>query len=454
MKIKSCGWRTPASSLGQRSWGQFAPRWHHKLKTRMVGEGTSGIYDYMEHITNEASFEAFRRKESDPLLSIEALPENSSFLNFSAFAKDFPENFFALVSHLRPEFQELCIEYYVLHKSQAFLGKAHGFIQTRTWQNLRILEQAIGALILLGTDPSEFVLRPILAKAGLETTSHGSLTAMIVLYAKRRDYACVAKAFGAPAPSIRKIFRPIINKLLADKDVNAVAVGAYLRSLTHQASLSHAGLSKSSQSRLRRVRSMRFSAPPSENSPLISFGATAALKENPWCMLEISSEHRMSQIRPLILAQGKRIFKKKPAQVFAPLTADGELAFGYIFARSTSVSLIRALTRIRGISEISAIYNDEGAFQHAVTVPNSEVQSMIESHHVEEPLPVKLNNFVRIETGPAIHYCGTVIEVNAKSVVVEVKFPTGRRFLVSAAPSSVTLLPSAPVHHRMFWGIN
>jgi transcription antitermination factor NusG len=423
----------------------------------MKGDDTSGTESYMDHVANAASFEAFNRHEADPLLSAETLDENSSLIDFKAFAQEYPEKLFPLLEKLRPEFQEFFIEYYLLEKSQSFIGKTHGQIQTRVWQNLRIIEQTIGSLILLGTNPGAPILRPVLTKAGLETTQYGSLTFMILKYAENQSYANVAMRVGAPVPAIRKIFRPAITALLADKNVQAVAVGAYLRGLTHQASLTGAGLSKRCVARTKRVKTLRFTAPPSDDSPLISFGAVSSLRDTPWCMLEISSEHRMTQIYPLLRAQGKRVFGKKAAQIFAPVNAEGELAFGYIFARSVSSALVRALTRIRGISEMATICDAEGTFIRAVTISDNEVQAVINKHNPSKKARARVGDFVEILTGPAARYCGTVIEKdstskNEEQLTVEVNFPTGRRFLVVADATCVKLLPNIPKAQRRFWG--
>jgi len=458
MKSKSCGLRNPCS-LGRRSYGHFGGRWL-RGQARMRGDNTQGVSSYMDHVANAASFEDFNRRKNeddkeDALLSAEALPENSGFLSFAAFAKDFPEKFHKLLEPLRPEFQELCVEYYVLHKSQAFIGKAHGFIQTRTWQALRIIEQTMGAFILLGLNPDASVIRPLLVKSGKETTPYGSLTDMILLYASTQSYAAIAKKVKAPVPAIRRIFRPTISALLADKDIRVVAVGAYLRNLTHQASLTKAGLSKSCVSRLRRVKSLRFAAPPAETSPLLSFGPVETLKDTPWCMLEISSAHRMDQLTPILQTQGKRLFGKKAAQIFAPVNAEGELQFGYFFARCTSPSLVRALTRVRGISELSAMCNDEGGFVRAVTVPNEDIQKMMKTGNVPNVPIVHCGDFVEILTGPAAGYCGTVTKMNVltEHLTVVVQFPTERQFTISADSSCVKLLPKVPFQQRAFWGV-
>lgn len=449
MKSKSCGWRTPGKCLGRRTYGTI------RLlgKARMNDEGPgNGVSSYMDYVANAASFEAFCRQDADPLLSAETLPESSSLIDFKAFAHEYPDHLFPLVMRLRPEFQEFFMEYYLLEKSQSFIGKTHGQIQTRVWQNLRIIEQTIGSLILLGTNPDESVLRPILEKAKLETTPYGSLTQMILLYAASQDYTSVAKQVSAPAAAIRKIFRPAITALLADKNVKTVAVGAYLRSLTHQASLTGAGLSKRCIARTRRVKTLHFTAPPSDDAALISFGSVVSLRDIPWCMLEISSEHRMTQILPTLRNQGKKIFGKRAAQIFAPINADGELEFGYIFARSAVATLVRGLTRIRGISELVSVCNDEGVFVRTVTIPNADVQGMISQH---SPLPiskVRVSDFVEIMTGPASKYCGTITETNGDEVTVEVNFPTGRHFLVLADKTCVKLLPAIPKDLRKFWG--
>ncbi len=447
MKSHSCGWRTAGSSLGRRSYGC----WRKRMSK---DENMAGVESYMDHVAAAASFEAFQRNEDAPLLSAETLPESSSMIDFKAFAQDYPEKLRPLLERLRPEFQELFCEYWLLGKSQSFIGKVHGFIQTRVWQNLRIIEQSIGSLILLGTNPTAKIIRPILRKARVESTEYGSLTDMILIYAKTQNYAQVASAVRAPVPAIRKIFRPVITTLLADKDVKAVAVGAYLRSLTHQASLTGAGLSKRCKARNRRVKTIRFDAPAVETSPLLSFGHTDTLGDTPWCTLEISSEHRMAQIMPTLRAQGKKVFGKKAGQIFAPMDADGELTFGYIFARSATPALTRKLTRIRGIGEMSTVCDDEGTFKYAVQVPHADVQKLIAGHDTPEKVSVTAQDFVEILTGEAARYCGTVIRLNTitDEVTVEVTFPTGRNFIVTADQTSVKKLPKILVSKRTFYG--
>src|ERR1035437_1399661 len=152
----------------------------------------------MEYGANAASFDAYNRHEVDSCISAETSPEISSLIDFKAFAHDYPEKLFLLLKQLRPEFQEFFVEYYLLEKSQSFIGKTHGCIQTRIWQNLRLIEQAIGSMILLGTDPGYDMLNPIIINAGLEYTPYGSLTTMIMHYAASRSYTIVAKRFNAP----------------------------------------------------------------------------------------------------------------------------------------------------------------------------------------------------------------------------------------------------------------
>ena len=434
-------------TLGHRSWGC----WRKRMSKN---EDMTGVESYMDHVADAASFEAYKRKEEDPRVSAETLAASNSMIDFKTFAHDYPDKLMPLLEHLRPEFQELFAEYWLLGKSQSFIGDVHGFIQTRVWQNLRIIEQAIGSLILLGTNPNEDILAPILEKVGLEKLARGRLSSMIVGYAQTHSYARVAAYFGIPVPAVRKIFRPTITSLLASKDVKAVAVGAYLRSLTHQASLTGAGLSKRCKARNRRVMVRRFDAPPSEISPLISFGHVESLGEMSWELLEISSDHRMEQIGPLLRPQGKRAFGKKAAQIFAPLNTEGELEFGYIFARCGQQSLVRKLLHTRGIAEISVLTDDEGNFKKAVTVPHADVLAMIKKHKPAEPEYIRLGDFVEVLTGAAAHYCGTVTNFRGGDVrTVEVNFPTGRKFFVAADVSSLRKLPKVPASQRTFWGV-
>lgn len=432
----------------------FYDRMWKKARAKTYSSVSEAGESYWDHVTNaasQASFDPRKQEEVELLLSSETLPENSSFLSFSTFAKEYPDRFFHLLSGLRPEFQELCIEYYLLHKSQSFIGKVHGFIQTRTWQALRIIEQTMGSAIILGTHPTAETIRPILQSVNMETTVYGSLTDMIQTYTKSQSYAVVAKKFHVPVPAIRKIFRPAIAQLLAAKDIKAISVGAYLRSITHWASLTKVGLSKSCLARLHRVCNLKFTAPPIDITPLISFGPVANLGTTPWMMLEISSAHRMAQLQPLIQTQAKRLFGKKAAQIFAPTNAEGELSFGYIFARCATPNLVRSLTHIRGISEMATACDGDGEFLHAITVPNVDVQKMIAEHPTTGKIIFHRGAFVEILTGPAAGYCGEVVDIRGEHIIVQVNLLTERQFRITADPTALKLLIIPKTKH-CFWG--
>jgi hypothetical protein len=401
---------------------------------------------YWDHVSDAAAVESWKDADQTGVVSAETVSENTSLLDFSSFIQEHPEKIFPLMECLRPDFQELFLEYHALHKSQSFLAKTHGVVQTRIWQQLRIIEQAIGAMIVFGPHPTEAVLRPILQQAGLEETKFGSLASMVVLYERTQNYKHVAKNVSAPIPAIRKIFRPAIEILIASKDLKAAALGGFLRNLTYRASLTKGGLSKREHARMKRISRRQFIAPSIVDSPLVSYGDISVLKDTPWKMFEISSEYRMSRITPLFRTQGSRIFGKKAAQIFAPLTPDGELKLGYILARSASPSATRALLRIRGISEMVVRYDGEGNILGEVTVPNEDVQKLIEQ---SEPrlAPVRIGNFVEVLTGEAAHYCGTVVSEHR----VKIQFPSGREFTIRFEPGSVRAA-SVPKEQRAFWG--
>ena len=411
-------------------------------------------YSYMGTSADNASLAAYRRNEHPSLLSVESLPENSSIIDFHTFAQDHPEKLFPLLASLRPEFQELFIEYYVLGKSQSFLAKVHGQIQTRIWQNLRIIEAAIGALIVLGPTPTRAKMFTILGRVGLDYTEHGSLANLISLYSKDQNYAATAKAVGAPVPAIRKIFRPAIEQLLRSRDLEAVAVGCYLRSLTHQASLTGKGLSKRCKARNARVRLLRYVAPPADDSTLLEFGVVDTLKDAPWNMFEISSDHRMAVIFPALRKQEKEIFGKKGGQVFAPLDENGELEFGYILARSLYPRITRRLPHVLGISEMSGSYNSEDVLMKAVTVPNADVQKLIKERSNPKIERIEVGDFVEVLTGEAEAYCGTVTGRKDESLIVEVTFPSKRQFIIRADVTAVKQIAKRlPEESCAFWGI-
>jgi hypothetical protein len=445
----------------------------------MVPEHADGVETYWTHISNAASSQACDRGDTeDPCLSVETSPDQTSALDFKTFARECPDRLFPLLASLRVDFQERFIEYYVLGKSQNFLAAVYGQVQTRVWQALRVIEQALGARIVLGAHPGVDILFPILHAAGLEDTQYGSLAFMITKYADTQNYAAVAKAVGAPVPAIRKIFRPTIATLLASKDVNAAAVGAYLRSLTHQTSRTGEGLDKRHLARARRIRTRRFTAPPAqnaknappENSSVLSFGTVSALRNTPWMMFElqdtdflpVSSKQSIDRIRPILATltvpetKYEHIFDDKPAQIFIPTTAEGNLKFGYIFARCLGWDAkdnrsIR-LTAVRGISELSAVYDSTGEFVRAVTMPNLEVQRLIAAQPITSRLRLCIGDFVEILTGAAAHYCGTITK-KGDNITVEVNFPSGRRFIVTADPTALRVIPNGPAEQRKFWGV-
>ena len=183
--------------------------------------------DRNRQVRTSLAVQAYRDGNPDSLISVETSSDNTGLMDFSAFIAECPEKFFALLEPLRPEFRETMIEYFIVGKSQSFIARAHGQIQTRTWQALRLISQAVGAEIVLGAHPDADTLRPIFTSASLEETALGSLTDMVVLYAQTQSYAAVAKTVNAPVPTIRKIFRPAIEKLLLSKHLRETAAGAY-----------------------------------------------------------------------------------------------------------------------------------------------------------------------------------------------------------------------------------
>ena len=413
--------------------------------------GNTGViesgYGYWEHIAEAASREAFSRNEVDPLLSVETIAENGNVIDFKSFAQSYPEKFFQILSGLRPDLQELFIEYYLVGKSQTFLARCRHQIQARAFEALHVIEEAFGAILVLGARPTTNKLRPILLRAGLEKTEYGSLAFMIMMYAKCRDYSKIAKACGAPLPAIRKIFRPATARLLESKNLEEVAVGAYLRSLTYKSSLTKAGFGKRHEARMRKVRNLHFDAPALEHSPLLDFGRIDTLGNTPWYMFESSAEKKMDSFFPVLEQQAKRIFGKHPGQIFAPVNKNGELVFGYIFARSVSPTVTRGLLRIRGISDISATYTDADTLKNVIAVPHADVEKLIDDYVGQKNRRPVVGDFVRILNGDAKDYCGTITARNLATV----EFPSGRAFTVRLAPGSAKVL-RIPKGRRTFWG--
>ena len=414
---------------------------------------------YWDHISNDASVAGYHEtgKIEQPLISAETMPESGALLDFKAFAREYPDKLFPLLDHLRPEYREMFIEYYILEKSQCFLARVHGTQQSATrgiWQTLRVIEQTVGALIVLGTNPKPEDIRPILESVNLEITSFGSLAEMICQYNELRSYAKVAKIFKAPTPAIRKIFRPAIEKLLMQRSLQATALGAFLRNATHQASLTKDGFSKSYQARLRRIAKQAFDAPEPENSALVCSGKVESLGDMPWKMFEISPEYKVNRVFATIRKAKNRVFYEKAGQAFAPVDADGELKLGYFFARGNNKFLTAAMTRLRGVCEVSSLYDDQGKFKSEVTVPHAEIQAMIDNHSTHYSTQTKVKDFAEVLTGDAARYCGNVVGVSKTGdVEIEVEFPSGRRFVIHALHSSVKSFGNVPRDRRGFWGL-
>jgi transcription antitermination factor NusG len=170
-------------------------------------------------------------------------------------------------------------------------------------------------------------------------------------------------------------------------------------------------------------------------------------------MFEISSEFQMKDILPALQTYSKRVFGRKSAQIFAPLDTQGNLIFGYFFARSMTQKTTRSITNVRGVSSVAAYHNAEGRITHAVTVSNEEVQNLMRQYQVRPVPKIQRDDFVKILTGAAANYCGTVVQANKEKITIEVLFPTGRKFIVRGTPASVELLPSAASRQRTFWGL-
>ena len=173
----------------------------------------------------------------------------------------------------------------------------------------------------------------------------------------------------------------------------------------------------------------------------------------PWKMFEISPEYKVDRVFAAIRKAKNQVFHEKAGQVFAPVNAEGELKLGYFFARGNNRFLTAAMTRLRGVCEVSSLYDDQGKFKKEVTIPHMEVQAMIDARSTQRSTRVKVGEFVEVLTGDASRYCGTVRTITKISIHVEINFPSGRKFLIHAQPSSVKSFGDVPKEQRGFWGL-
>jgi hypothetical protein len=166
-------------------------------------------------------------------------------------------------------------------------------------------------------------------------------------------------------------------------------------------------------------------------------------------MFEISSDRRMSRILPVLRKSMAHLFGKQPGQIFAPVDQNGDLKLGYILARTVGPISIRRLITIRGISEMAAHYDSEGALTGAVSVPATEVEPLIAAHSPHySPQTARIGDYVRVLSGEAKGYCGTL----KRGGIVWVNFPSGRRFVVTVAPGSVQRITTSHTNDN-FWGV-
>ena len=174
----------------------------------------------------------------------------------------------------------------------------------------------------------------------------------------------------------------------------------------------------------------------------------------PWKMFEISPEYKVNRVFATIRKAKNRVFYEKAGQAFAPVDADGELKLGYFFARGNNKFLTAAMTRLRGVCEVSSLYDDQGKFKSEVTVPHAEIQAMIDNHSTHYSTQTKVKDFAEVLTGDAARYCGNVVGVSKTGdVEIEVEFPSGRRFVIHALHSSVKSFGNVPRDRRGFWGL-
>jgi hypothetical protein len=128
---------------------------------------------------------------------------------------NFPE-FLKAMRKLTSEEQDLLLEYYILNKPQALIGKTHQTTQTQASFALRAAVGSLCAQMMLGM-PTIADVHRVLVEGGVQDTFiykrwgskydvQGTLSEAIVMYATLRNSRKVAEYFGFRG-SVRQILR-------------------------------------------------------------------------------------------------------------------------------------------------------------------------------------------------------------------------------------------------------
>ena len=102
---------------------------------------------------------------------------------------------------------------------------------------------------------------------------------------------------------------------------------------------------------------------------------------------------------------------------------------------------------------MATVSANEEETAEAVIVPHEDVQQMMNQHIPPTKVKYCVGDFVEILTGEVSRYHGNITRVTKREITIEVNFPTGRQFIVTADPTCIRLVPNVPTEQQAFWGV-
>jgi hypothetical protein len=168
--------------------------------------------------------------QADPdaaLFSFETNPDNHS-TSMLSFAHEHTSRFLALLTILDPEYQEMCVGYYLLGKTEEQLGRIYGRSQSVTGYEIKACITNLAMSAALG-EPTRDNLRTILDGCQMETMviqdKTVSLSHLLYLFIQTRSFKDVADVFRIHRPHIRRLLPVVAERLTNSKNVKEAALG-------------------------------------------------------------------------------------------------------------------------------------------------------------------------------------------------------------------------------------
>lgn len=160
-------------------------------------------------------------------------------------------DFLKRLRFLKREDQELLLSYYILSKPQNALAIIHKSTQTVCSFRIRMAVKTLGTYIMNMGEPTVEKMHEIFEKAGVENSlERVSLSEVVSLYAKVRNFQRIAEMYKLHRPDIRRAMSRASKKMMESKDPDEHALAAWVHNLIDKASPTGAGYSKRKAAKL------------------------------------------------------------------------------------------------------------------------------------------------------------------------------------------------------------